>query len=141
MSAPIEGGQRQAPPAGAANPLSDADYQRHAGAMLAHVENTVDGWLDADVIDIDSQRSGGLLELHFPGGSKIIINLQPPLHEIWLAAKGGGFHYRWQAGQWLDTRDDSEFLTVLSAHASLQAGKALRFAPVPAPISAPAPAG
>ena len=107
--------------------LSDAEYQQRAHAMLAHVETTVDGWLDTDVIDIDTQRTGGLLELHFPGGSKIIINLQPPLHEIWLAAKGGGFHYRWHAGQWLDTRDDSEFLAVLSAHASSQAGQALHF--------------
>ena len=126
MSAPNE-----SPPlataAGAAAALSDADYQLHAQAMLALVEATVDGWLDADVIDIDSQRTGGLLELHFPGGSKIIINLQPPLHEIWLAAKGGGFHYRWSAGRWLDTRDDSEFLAVLSAHASLQAGQPLNF--------------
>lgn len=117
----------RATPAGAATALSDADYQRHAGRLLAHIEATVDAWLDADTIDIDSQRTGGLLELHFPGGSKIIINLQPPLHEVWLAAKGGGFHYRWQAGQWLDTRDGSEFLTVLSAHASNQAGQALRF--------------
>jgi CyaY protein len=113
---------------GAATSLTDAEYQRHAGGLLAHIESTVDSWLDNDIIDIDSQRSGGLLELHFPGGSKIIINLQPPLHEVWLAAKGGGFHYRWQAGQWLDTRDGSEFLAVLSAHASAQAGQALSFA-------------
>ncbi len=126
MSAPHE-----SPPlataADAATALSDADYQQHAQAMLALVETTVDGWLDADVIDIDSQRTGGLLELHFPNGSKIIINLQPPLHEIWLAAKGGGFHYRWVAGRWLDTRDNTEFLAVLSAHASLQGGQALDF--------------
>ena len=119
-------------PQATAHKLSDAEDQQHASGMLAHVESTVDGWLDADVIDIDSQRTGGLLELHFPGGSKIIINLQPPLHEIWLAAKGGGFHYRWSAGQWLNTRDNSEFLAVLSAHASLQAGQPLSFQPLAA---------
>lgn len=119
-------------PQASANQLSDAEYQQQALAMLTHVESTVDGWLDADVIDIDTQRTGGLLELHFPAGSKIIINLQPPLHEIWLAAKGGGFHYRWSAGQWLDTRDHSEFLAVLSAHASLQAGQPLKFQSKPA---------
>jgi CyaY protein len=131
MSAPHD---NQAPgsAAGADAALSDADYQQQAQAMLAHIEATVDGWLDADVIDIDSQRTGGLLELHFPNGSKIIINLQPPLREIWLAAKGGGFHYRCVAGQWLDTRDDSEFLAVLSSHASLQAGQALHFGPAAA---------
>jgi iron donor protein CyaY len=44
------------------------------------------------------QRTGGLLELSFPNGSKIIVNTQPPLHEVWLAARGGGFHYRWVDG-------------------------------------------
>lgn len=108
-------------------PLTDTDYQRLASELLARVETTVDGWLDADTIDIDTQRSGGLLELHFPGGSKIIINQQPPLHEIWLAAKGGGFHYRWDGNAWRDTRDGSEFYAVLSRHASAQGGRALQF--------------
>ncbi|MBC7938413.1 MAG: iron donor protein CyaY, partial [Chitinophagaceae bacterium] len=83
--------------------------------------------LQDDVIDIDSQRTGGLLELSFPDGSKIVVNTQPPLHEVWLAARGGGFHYRWADGAWRDTRDGSEFLAVLSHHASAQAGRALRF--------------
>ncbi len=124
-----------APPAGPSPtshaPLTDAEYLRAGHALLAHVEATTDRWLEADLIDIDTQRSGGLLELHFPNDSKIIINLQPPLHEVWLAAKGGGFHYRWHEGLWLDTRDQSEFLAVLSAHATAQGGKPLRFDPPP----------
>jgi CyaY protein len=109
--------------------LSDAEYHVEASAVLAHIEATTDRWLQDDVVDIDTQRSGGLLELSLPGGSKIIINMQPPLHELWLAAKGGGYHYRWVQGQWLDTRDGSEFFTALSAHASAQAGKTLSFEP------------
>ncbi len=111
----------------AASAITDVEYRRESGALLSRIEAIVDRWLEADVIDIDSQRTGGLLELSFPDGSKIIVNTQPPLHEIWLAARGGGFHYRWCAGQWLDTRDGSEFLAVLSQHASQQAGKPLRF--------------
>jgi CyaY protein len=30
-----------------------------------------------------------------PGGSKIVINTQPPLQEIWLAARSGGYHFKW----------------------------------------------
>ena len=75
------------------------------------------------MVDIDTQRTGGLLELSFPDGSKIVVNTQPPLHEVWLAARAGGFHYRWVAGRWLDTRDGSEFFAALSQHASAQAGK------------------
>lgn len=110
-----------------AHPISDAEYHRLTGALLAGIEARTDQWLQDDVIDIDTQRTGGLLELSFPGGSKIVVNTQPPLHEVWLAARGGGYHYRYDGAQWVDTRDGSEFLAALSHHASLQAGKTLQF--------------
>jgi CyaY protein len=114
-----------APPA--PSTLSDADYRRQTDALLARIEATTDRWLDEDVVDIDTQRTGGLLELSFTDGSKIVVNTQPPLHEVWLAARAGGYHYKWTEGRWLDTRDGSEFFAALSLHASAQAGKALHF--------------
>lgn len=116
-----------AAPAGAA--LTDSEFHRLSQAVLAQIEATVDRWLDADVVDIDSQRTGGLLELSLPGGSKIILNTQPPLHEIWLAARAGGHHYKHVAGLWRDTRDGTEFFDALSQHTSAQAGLSLRFEP------------
>jgi CyaY protein len=108
--------------------FSDAEYLQRAHAALAAIEQQVDRWLDEDVIDIDSHRTGGLLELALPGGSKLIINTQPPLHELWLAAKAGGYHFRLQAdGRWLDTRDGVDFFQRLSEEASAQAGKPLGF--------------
>lgn len=107
--------------------LSNADYQRETSELLARVEAAADRWLQDDVIDIDTHRTGGLLELSFPNGSKIVINIQPPLHEVWMAARGGGFHYRWSDGRWCDTRDGSEFIAVLSRHASLQGDQTLGF--------------
>ena len=107
--------------------LSDSAYQALTQALLAGIEAQTDRWLQDDVIDIDAHRTGGLLELSFPDGSKIIINTQPPLHEVWLAARGGGFHYRWGGSGWVDTRDGSDFTAALSAHASQQGGRDLRF--------------
>ena len=75
-----------------------------------------------------SRRTGGLLELSFPNGSKIVVNTQPPLHELWLAARSGGFHYRYAAGRWVDTKSGQEFFAELSARASEQAGRPLVFA-------------
>jgi len=109
--------------------MTDLDYARETSALLAHIEATIDGWLQDDVIDIDSKRTGGMLELSFPDDSKIIINAQPPLQEVWLAAKGGGFHYRFADGRWQDTRDGSEFIAVLSQHATAQGGQPLHFNP------------
>jgi len=111
----------------AATPLSDADYNAKTRAVLDAIEVLVDRWLDEDVIDIDSHRSGGLLELSFPNGSKIILNTQPPLQEIWLAARGGGFHFRFCDGAWLDTKTGVEFHALLSREAGAQAGQALNF--------------
>ena len=60
-------------------------------------------------------------------GSKIVVNTQPPLHELWLAARAGGYHFRWVDGAWRDTRDGVEFFSRLSQEASAQAGRALDF--------------
>lgn len=109
--------------------LDDIEYNRLAAALMAGVEATLDAWLQADVIDIDSARTGGLLEMSFPGGSKIVLNTQPPLQEIWLAAKSGGFHFRYQAGRWVDTRDGGDFYDTLSRCASEQAARSLQFRP------------
>jgi CyaY protein len=108
-------------------PFSDAEYRREANGVLSAIESHLDAWLQADVIDIDAQRNGGMLEMAFPNGSRIIVNLQPPLQEIWLAAKSGGMHYRHVDGSWRDTRDGSELFEVLSREASAQASQALRF--------------
>lgn len=110
-------------------PLSDANYLAASRALLDGVEAQLDVWLQQDVIDIDAQRTGGLVELGFPNGSKIVLNTQPPLQEVWMAARSGGFHFRWAGGRWVDTRDGREFLEALSTCASEQAGKTLRFAP------------
>jgi CyaY protein len=111
----------------ASSALSDLQYQQETADLLARIESTTDRWLQDDVVDIDTQRTGDLLEMSFPDGSKIIVNTQPPLHEVWLATRAGGYHYRWQVGAWRDTRDGSEFFEVLSKNASTQSLRALTF--------------
>jgi CyaY protein len=49
------------------------------------------------------------------------------LHEVWMAAKSGGYHYRWVDGLWQDTKGQGEFFGALTANASQQAGMALPF--------------
>jgi CyaY protein len=108
-------------------PLTDSEYRAKTAAVLASIEAAVDRWLQDDVVDIDTQRTGGLLELSFPNGSKIVLNTQPPLHELWMAARSGGYHYKYVDGRWLDTREAHDFFDALSACSSEQAGVALKF--------------
>jgi CyaY protein len=119
-------------PTSAPHTLSDSEFHARAQAVLATIEAALDRWLQSDVIDIDSHRTGGLLELDIPGGGKIVVNTQPPLHELWLAARKGGYHFRWVGDRWIDTREGGEFFAVLSREISAQAGRTLSLAPVSA---------
>jgi len=106
--------------------LSDSEFHSRADAVLAAIEAALDRWLQEDVIDIDGQRTGGMLELTFPSGSKVVVNTQPPLHELWLAARTGGYHFRWAGSRWIDTRSGTDFFTALSREISAQAGRLLQ---------------
>lgn len=110
--------------------MTDLDYLDRAEALLAAVEASCDRINEASDADVDNQRTGGMITLAFEGGSQIVVNLQKPLHEVWLAARGGGFHYRFDGTQWRDTKTGSEFFADLSRHASEQAGQPLAFRPV-----------
>ncbi|MEM5315841.1 iron donor protein CyaY [Paraburkholderia sp. JHI869] len=105
--------------------MPDNDYLSRAEAVLAAVERAVD---EAEA-DIELERSGNVLTLEFENRTKIIVNLQPPMKEIWIAAKAGGFHYRFIDGEWRDTRTGTEFFSALTAYATEQAGEAVRFEP------------
>ena len=107
--------------------MTDTEYQDRAEALLKAVELACDRLNEATDADIDNQRVGGMITLTFANRSQIIINLQKPLHEVWMAAQAGGFHYKMSEGRWLDTKDGSEFFAKLSACASQQAGQPLVF--------------
>ena len=107
--------------------MTDLEFMDHAEQLLLAVERSCDRINDTSDADVDSQRSGGMVTLTFPNRSQIVINLQKPLHEVWLAAKSGGYHYRLVDGVWRDTKSSEDFLQVLNTQASAQSGLTLRF--------------
>ncbi|AOW12124.1 iron donor protein CyaY [Hydrogenophaga crassostreae] len=107
--------------------MNDNEYLNHAEAALRAVERACDDINDATDADIDNQRVGGMVTLTFSNGSQIIVNLQKPLQELWMAAKAGGFHYRFDGQRWMDTKGQGEFFGQLSQSASEQAGLPLNF--------------
>ena len=107
--------------------MTDSEFMDRAEILLKAVEASCDRINDENLADIDNQRTGGMVTLVFSNQSQIVINLQKPLHEIWLAAKSGGYHYKFDSCQWMDTKGQGEFLTSLSRYASEQSGCALAF--------------
>ena len=107
--------------------MTDLQYQDLAEGVLKSIELDCDRLNDETDVDIDNQRNGGMVTLTFSNRSQIIINLQKPLQEIWMAARAGGFHYKFNSVQWSNTKDSSEFFANLSRCASEQAGQPLAF--------------
>lgn len=110
--------------------MTDLEYLDRADQLLLAVETTCDRINDETDADIDAQRVGGMVTLVFPNRSQIVINQQKPLHEIWLAAKAGGFHFKFDGQAWQDTKGEGEFFAQLSAYASAQSGLTLEFKPL-----------
>lgn len=109
--------------------MTDSDYLNLAEAVLQAVEAACDHLNATLDVDIDNQRTGGMVTLVFANQTQIVVNLQKPLHEVWLAAKAGGFHYQFHSGQWIENKTHTEFFEQLSRCASQQAGQSLRFTP------------
>jgi CyaY protein len=107
--------------------MTDSEFLDQAELLLKAVEAACDRINDGSDADIDNQRVGGMVTLSFENKSQIIINMQKPLHEIWMAAKSGGYHYRYLNGQWRDTKGSGEFFAELTRNASSQAGAPLLF--------------
>lgn len=103
--------------------MDDKEFNGLADTVLARIEAA----LETSGADVDFElAAGGVLEIEFADGSKIIVNRHGVAREVWVAARAGGFHFRWDGTAWIDTRDGAELMTKLSTLASQQAGEEIR---------------
>lgn len=103
--------------------MNDSQYHQMVDELLIKLEEA----LDECAVDIDYESASGILTLIFPDNSKIIINKQSPLQQIWVATKFNGHHFNYQGEIWIDERTDAEFWSFMDEAASKQAGKAISF--------------
>ncbi|WP_231969642.1 iron donor protein CyaY [Polynucleobacter necessarius] len=111
--------------------IDDKQFYQLGSNLLHSIEVALEAADDALDLDLDVERQGGnVINIRFRDKSVIVVNTQPPLHEIWVAAKSGGYHYRWAGTNaqplWLDTKTGKELLSDLTEFASAQAGQAVK---------------
>jgi CyaY protein len=107
--------------------MENSRYLNLAEQLLTLVEMQCDVMCEKDNFDIDVKRTGSMLTLIFDNNSEIIVNLQKPVEEVWLATKFDGYHFRQRDGVWRTVKNDLEFFETLSNDASRQTGLTLRF--------------
>jgi len=106
--------------------MTESEFEALADAAIAALERA----LEASALDVDFETKGsGVLELEFADGARIVINRHNAARELWVAARSGGFHFRYEDGQWRDTRDRSELFAALSRLLTAQGGAPVTLAP------------
>ena len=101
--------------------MNESDFDRLADETLLQIEEAI----DESGADIDYDNAGGILTLEFENGSQIIVNKQAPLKQIWVAARSGGFHFDYDAGDdcWRLQGQGDELFECLGRYCSEQAGE------------------
>ncbi len=99
--------------------MEESAFNALAEAELERIEAALEGC--GAELDIEP-KPGGVLDVEFEDGSKVIINRHSAAREIWVAARSGGFHFRPEDGRWVSGRDGAELYAVLSRVVSEQSG-------------------
>ena len=100
--------------------MDEAQFAARADAVLARIEAALEeSGVDADV----ERKEGGIVEIEYGDGSRMVINRHSAAREIWVAARSGGFHFRWDGAAWRDSRDGAELFAALSRLVSAQSGQ------------------
>lgn len=102
--------------------MDEAQFETAAAAALGELERALEALDDVDF----ELKPGGIVEIEFDDGSKIIVNRHGAAREIWVAARSGGFHYRYDGSTWRDTRSGAELFAALSELLSQQLGRRVR---------------
>ncbi|MBU6459595.1 MAG: iron donor protein CyaY [Proteobacteria bacterium] len=80
--------------------MTETEFENVVDTMLEKIAESIDSM----EMDIDCELASGILTLTYEDDSKMVINRQTPMREIWVAARSGGFHYRLDDGLWKETR-------------------------------------
>jgi CyaY protein len=89
--------------------LSDQEYNRCVEQTMQGLQGTLDRYPDL----LDWETHGDILYIRFEDGETVVINKQPPLHQLWFASQEGGKQFEWQGDGWIDVRSGESWSVVV----------------------------
>lgn len=105
--------------------MNESQFNQLAEETMIAIEEAV----EASDADIDYDNVADILTLEFTNGSRIIINKQTPLSQIWVAAKSGGYHFDYDESNliWCLNGDiNRDLFSQLNIYCSEQSGETVR---------------
>jgi len=99
--------------------MDEKEYNTLCESFFGELE----GYLESLDGDFDFDNNGQICEIALDDGRKIVVSRQPPLREIWLADRSGGFHFRREGDDWIDTKSGESFRERLDACLGIATGQ------------------
>lgn len=106
--------------------MNESEFLARSEAILDSLESQAADWEVLHDIDVEANRSGNVLTLVFDNSIHVVINSQAPMQEMWVAARSGGFHYRFDGKKWNDTRGGPDMAEALSQICSEACGAPIK---------------
>lgn len=100
-------------------------YRQRVADTYKRLEQAFDA-VDPDVVELT--RAGDVVTLLFPDGMRCILSPQPPLRQLWVAARTTAYHFNWDedAQAWLDDQKRGiEFFGYLKGLVQAEVGEAV----------------
>jgi CyaY protein len=94
--------------------MNETEFLALTEQVLDSIESQSDDWAATLDVDIEANRTGNVLTLIFEDDTHVVINSQAAMQELWVAARSGGFHYRYDGKRWSDTRGGADLPDALS---------------------------
>lgn len=85
------------------------EFHERSDQLFQDIEQQLDEYAEQYDTDIDYESHGNVITITFENQSKIIINTQEPLLQIWMATRRQGYHFDFKDGDWLCSRSGVPF--------------------------------
>lgn len=93
--------------------MEEKAYRQRVAETYKRLELAFDS-VDPDLVELT--RAGDVVTLLFPDGMRCILSPQPPLRQLWLAARVNALHFNWdEATQTWKDEQGLEFFGYLKA--------------------------
>lgn len=105
--------------------MTETEYLQQVDEAFERLEEI----LDEAESDLDYETNGGMMTVSCENGSQIIFTRQPPLKQLWVATRDGGFHFDYDTNAqcWVRDNDNARLADVLAHAFSEQAGESFDF--------------
>ncbi len=108
--------------------MNDAHYRELTEALYNRIEEFIDDLIENEDAALDYENNSGVMTILCEDtDTQVIISRQQASHEVWVAAKSGGFHCKYISDEWICTKTNESLNQLLSRTCSEQSSSAFDF--------------